>query len=157
MKNELGRLLVFLIVICQHQSGECQRRWLIKDEKDSCTTPHNQEGTCTPLSQCQPILQLLQKRSSRGAVFSYLRRSVCRMQGRLPDMCCPAGPVDLDWSGWSPWAPWAQCDARCGGGTRRRRRSCAGRGCSGPADEQQACNNHPCREYSQMYKISYVG
>ena len=145
MKNEIECLLVIL-AISQYQLVDCQRRWLIKEKEDSCTTPHNQEGNCIPLSQCQPILQLLQQRSSRGAVFSYLRRSVCRMEGRLPDMCCPAGPVDLDWTGWTPWATWAQCSSRCGGGTRRRQRLCAGRGCSGPASEQQTCNNHPCRK-----------
>ena len=147
MKKTLGLILSSLIIICQHQSGVCQQRWLIKDQDKSCTTPHNREGTCIPLTQCQPILQLLQSRSSRGAVFSYLRRSVCRMQGSLPDMCCPAGAVDLDWSGWTPWAPWSQCSTRCGGGVRRRHRACTARtSCSGPTSEQQTCNSHPCRE-----------
>ena len=147
MKKTLGLILSSLIIICQHQSGVCQQRWLIKDQDKSCTTPHNREGTCIPLTQCQPILQLLQSRSSRGAVFSYLRRSVCRMQGSLPDMCCPAVLVDLDWSGWTPWAPWSQCSTRCGGGVRRRHRACTARtSCGGPSSEQQTCNSHPCRE-----------
>ena len=45
-------------------------------------TPHNVAGSCVALRQCVPVLQLLQSGLSRDKV-SYVRRSVCRIKGKL--------------------------------------------------------------------------
>ena len=45
-------------------------------------TPHNVAGSCVALRQCGPVLQLLQAGLSRDKV-SYVRRSVCRIKGKL--------------------------------------------------------------------------
>ncbi|XP_069738785.1 LOW QUALITY PROTEIN: SCO-spondin-like [Phaenicophaeus curvirostris] len=53
---------------------------------------------------------------------------------------------------WGPWGPWSPCEVPCGGGSRRRTRSCTdpppkngGRGCPGGALQSQPCNLLPCR------------
>ncbi|KAK4311029.1 hypothetical protein Pmani_017444 [Petrolisthes manimaculis] len=60
------------------------------------------------------------------------------------DMC----PIN---GGWSLWSEWGGCTASCGGGQRRRFRTCDspapspdGRACPGPDTHTQACNNHTC-------------
>ena len=49
---------------------------------NSPQTPHNVAGSCVALRQCGPVLQLLQSGLSRDKV-SYVRRSVCRIKGKL--------------------------------------------------------------------------
>ena len=49
---------------------------------NSPQTPHNVAGSCVALRQCVPVLQLLQSGLSRDKV-SYVRRSVCRIKGKL--------------------------------------------------------------------------
>ena len=62
----------------------------------------------------------------------------CNTQG------CPADCKLSEWSGWS------SCNKTCGGGTQTRTRSITtpaqngGAACSGPTQEQQACNPQPC-------------
>ncbi|XP_069163060.1 hemicentin-1 isoform X2 [Procambarus clarkii] len=60
------------------------------------------------------------------------------------DMC----PVN---GGWSSWSVWGSCTATCGGGQRRRLRTCDnpspsqdGRTCTGPDTDTEACNVHKC-------------
>ena len=50
-------------------------------------TPHNVAGSCVALRQCGPVLQLLQAGLSRDKV-SYVRRSVCRIKGKLTCKPC---------------------------------------------------------------------
>ena len=52
---------------------------------------------------------------------------------------------------WSKWADWTSCDATCGGGNRKRARSCTnppaahgGLDCEGPSEETGDCNTAPC-------------
>ncbi|XP_071515843.1 hemicentin-1-like [Panulirus ornatus] len=60
------------------------------------------------------------------------------------DMC----PVN---GGWSSWSVWGSCTATCGGGQRRRFRTCDnpspsqdGRACTGPDTDTEACSVHKC-------------
>ncbi|EDO49968.1 predicted protein, partial [Nematostella vectensis] len=57
-------------------------------------------------------------------------------------------PIDGKWSSWSSWQT---CSRTCGGGMRKRTRSCTnpapkggGRGCYGRSSEQQICNRQSC-------------
>uniref|UniRef100_A0A4W4HMF9 SCO-spondin n=1 Tax=Electrophorus electricus TaxID=8005 RepID=A0A4W4HMF9_ELEEL len=59
-----------------------------------------------------------------------------------------ACPVDGQWSEWSEWS---ECDATCGGGLRRRSKSCSnpppknnGQVCKGMTMQTQSCNTQPC-------------
>ena len=49
--------------------------------------------------------------------------------------------------GWSDFGPWLACDAKCGGGKRRRERVCLAKHrwqCGGLAEEDEDCNLEPC-------------
>ena len=107
------RLLVFLVLI---QLVTCQRRWVHLETPETCDTPHNTPGTCTPLRKCQPIMELIKDGPTREEI-SYIRRSICKFEGGMPDVCCPAGSVSMTWSGWSAWS---QCSAKCGAGVQFR-------------------------------------
>lgn len=52
---------------------------------------------------------------------------------------------------WSPWNVWGDCTTTCGGGQRKRFRTCTnpppthgGRACVGPSEGVQTCNVQPC-------------
>ena len=52
---------------------------------------------------------------------------------------------------WSKWGKWSDCSAKCGGGTRKRRRRCnnpkpkkGGKKCSGKNRELEKCNTFSC-------------
>ncbi|ROT80008.1 putative hemicentin-1 isoform X7, partial [Penaeus vannamei] len=52
---------------------------------------------------------------------------------------------------WSSWSSWGSCTATCGGGQRRRFRTCdnpgpsqGGRACTGPDTDSEACNTVKC-------------
>ncbi|XP_076098251.1 SCO-spondin-like [Mytilus galloprovincialis] len=50
---------------------------------------------------------------------------------------------------WTNWTSWDTCNVTCGGGIHWRYRSCdgpffGGANCSGPAEDSQTCNGHPC-------------
>ena len=47
---------------------------------DECTTPHNVEGECVPLRQCEPIMSLLRGGMSHQKM-TYIRRSMCKFTG----------------------------------------------------------------------------
>ncbi|KAK3089127.1 hypothetical protein FSP39_001055 [Pinctada imbricata] len=55
-------------------------------------------------------------------------------------------PVDGE---WLPWSEWDACNVTCGGGGKRRYRTCiepqfGGKDCDGPSDELMDCNMQPC-------------
>ena len=50
---------------------------------------------------------------------------------------------------WKEWTTWSECSLTCGGGERRRSRSCipplhGGKDCDGPSMNVEACNEQPC-------------
>ena len=52
---------------------------------------------------------------------------------------------------WGAWRPWSTCTKTCGGGVKRRTRTCSnpapkngGRACTGSSAESQTCNTLPC-------------
>ncbi|VDI26618.1 Hypothetical predicted protein, partial [Mytilus galloprovincialis] len=50
---------------------------------------------------------------------------------------------------WTNWTSWDTCNVTCGGGIHWRYRSCdgpffGGANCSGPTEDSQTCNGHPC-------------
>ena len=58
---------------------------------------------------------------------------------------CPSTGCSTSNGGrWSTWESWSTCSATCGGGERRRSRSCSGGSCSGPASETIRCNTQSC-------------
>ena len=61
-------------------------------EENKCTTPDGKDGECIGLRRCNNILVLLRKPIATEAI-KYLRASVCRFSGFLPDVCCPPEPV----------------------------------------------------------------
>ncbi|XP_052788091.1 hemicentin-1-like [Mya arenaria] len=63
---------------------------------------------------------------------------------------CNSEPCPVH-GGWTEWSDYGECSASCGGGHRRRFRSCSspppstnGRLCSGAIDDSQTCNSQPC-------------
>lgn len=59
-------------------------------------------------------------------------------------------------SEWSPWSPWSECSQECGGGERRRERSCQPLKrsdeeavCNGNAFQTEGCNDSPCSGWSE--------
>lgn len=49
---------------------------------------------------------------------------------------------------WAPWNAWSNCPVSCGGGSRKRYRSCkrtsASQSCSGSHRQVGFCNTQPC-------------
>lgn len=54
-----------------------------------CTTPRNEPGNCIAIKQCQPFVNILQRRPVSAADGDYLRRSQCGFSGNEPKVCCP--------------------------------------------------------------------
>ena len=52
----------------------------ISGEDDECTTPHNVEGECVPLRQCEPVMSLLRGGMTQQKM-AYIRRSMCKFTG----------------------------------------------------------------------------
>ena len=55
--------------------------------------------------------------------------------------------------GWSDFGDWSECSVPCGGGIKKRRRTCTspppvngGQCFAGDNEEAQSCNTEPCEE-----------
>eukprot|EP00092_Neocalanus_flemingeri_P037937 GFUD01041294.1.p1 GENE.GFUD01041294.1~~GFUD01041294.1.p1 ORF type:complete len:377 (-),score=82.79 GFUD01041294.1:53-1183(-) len=59
-----------------------------REEEGSCTTPHNKQGKCVAMRQCDSLLALLTQPISEE-VQGYLRESGCSFTGVQPNVCCP--------------------------------------------------------------------
>ena len=53
----------------------------------SCLTPLQQPGQCIIIKSCPILLDVL--RYQRQAAGDFLRRSVCKFEGKNPIVCCP--------------------------------------------------------------------
>ena len=52
---------------------------------------------------------------------------------------------DLTFTAWSIWSGWSYCTYTCGGGLRRRSRTCrGGTDCIGDKQTTEGCNKQPC-------------
>ena len=66
--------------------------------------------------------------------------------------------------GWADWGEFGECSVSCGGGLKKRFRTCSkpspsnnGRPCRGQADDTQSCNRDPCpgnKHYIKKYLLS---
>ena len=52
----------------------------ISGEDGECSTPHNVEGECVPLRQCEPVMSLLRGGMTQQKMV-YIRRSMCKFTG----------------------------------------------------------------------------
>merc|ERR1719347_35058 len=84
-------LLVQLASLIGLSLSQIQFAHLQKDEL-ACTTPYNQPGRCIGLRQCRNILELLRRPIPQDVLW-YVRRSVCKFEGFLPDVCCPENKI----------------------------------------------------------------
>ena len=62
---------------------------------------------------------------------------------------------------WKSWGDWEACNGTCGGGIQRRLRECegpfhGGANCTGPDDDYQECNTHPCPGNQKIRKSKRV-
>uniref|UniRef100_A0A1I7X4G4 Peptidase M12B domain-containing protein n=1 Tax=Heterorhabditis bacteriophora TaxID=37862 RepID=A0A1I7X4G4_HETBA len=63
-----------------------------------------------------------------------------------PTVTCPAESTAFSWKGhWGTWSLWTSCTVTCGGGYRKRSRSCSVKGrCDGPETETEQCASETC-------------
>lgn len=54
---------------------------------DTCLTPQQKAGSCIKIRNCQFLLNIL--RTEGEAAGDFLRKSVCRYEGKDPIVCCP--------------------------------------------------------------------
>merc|ERR1719495_2991160 len=86
----------------------------------ACTTPYNKPGKCIGLRQCRNVLELLRRPIPQDVIW-YIRRSVCKFEGTLPDVCCPDERIVMGQliassttttpipSSWTTWSDWSKC------------------------------------------------
>lgn len=72
----LVQVLGLLFIFCGETSASCQ-------------TPKGENGECKSISDCQPLLLLLQKQPRKPEDVDHLRRSQCGIDGSYPKVCCP--------------------------------------------------------------------
>ena len=66
--------------------------------------------------------------------------------------------------GFSEWTPFSACSVTCGSGVKVRTRTCAspprqwkGKDCVGPRQESMACNEGPCKWYTNPWSQNKLG
>ena len=76
------------------------------------------------------------------------RTAYCRIKLKRCGHTCP---ID---GNWGEFGDWSDCSAACGGGSKRRTRSCSnpapangGSNCIGDSEETKECNDQPCELY----------
>ena len=66
--------------------------------------------------------------------------------------------------GFSKWTPFSACSVTCGSGVKVRTRTCTnpprqwkGKDCVGPRQESMACNEGPCKWYTNPWSQNKLG
>ena len=66
--------------------------------------------------------------------------------------------------GFSKWTPFSACSVTCGSGAKVRTRTCTnpprqwkGKDCVGPRQEPMACNEGPCKWYTNPWSQNKLG
>ncbi|KAH0999250.1 hypothetical protein HUJ04_006059, partial [Dendroctonus ponderosae] len=70
--------------------------WVVED--DGCRTPDRGTGNCIPITDCKPMLNVLQrvKRPISDAVMKRLQSYTCGSYGSSIKVCCPPSEIVLE-------------------------------------------------------------
>ncbi|XP_074036725.1 phenoloxidase-activating factor 1-like [Leptinotarsa decemlineata] len=85
-------LVRLLLWFCFLAISKCQD-WVIEDE--GCITPDGESGDCTPIRQCQPMVDFLStaKRPLSNSASKRLNAFTCSFASNQVWVCCPPGPI----------------------------------------------------------------
>ncbi|XP_064211535.1 serine protease grass isoform X1 [Tribolium castaneum] len=87
---------MFCAVFFLHFILFVQAQWEFESTNhDLCKTPHHQDGKCTPIYSCKPILDLLDQvpQPLPPEISDYLKSYHCGFDGNSPKVCCPSKPI----------------------------------------------------------------
>ncbi|KAF7648727.1 hypothetical protein LDENG_00152740 [Lucifuga dentata] len=134
---------------CVHLDCRCDLRKDCVDGSDEKDCVDCVMSPWTAWSQCSVSCGLGSLFRQRDILREALPGGACGGAQFDSRACFPqACPVD---GHWSEWTEWSECDVQCGGGVRRRNRTCSapppkngGRDCVGMTLQSQSCNGQPC-------------
>ncbi len=146
-EGECGESTHIRDVLCQRGSLEIESSECLLSEEPISRGRCAEDSGCDFLGKCQEKVPT-KTNSERCKVGS---KQACQME-ELKGVCEWRTPLEkvVD-GGWSAWSKWSSCTKGCGGGTKRRTRSCVspapengGRDCIGISSQESPCNTKPC-------------